>query len=286
MKEILEILKKSIVKIAFMLKNNNSLDLGKITMDTNNTGDMVKKFDIMSNEILIRNLKNCSSIRRIFSEEIEEPIIVNPKGKYMVTFDPLDGSGNLDVNISSGTIFGIFIDDDNDIIRASNIVAAGYGLYSAATQYVEVVDSINIYQIINGKMELIKANHIIPPKGKLYSFNHTNYDFRHPILDRLISECHHTKHTCRWAGCMVADAHRIMLKGGWWCYPGTETNYHGKIRLLYEAIPFSYIFKIGKGQNSSFSGDIMDIVIDLSKESGHKRTPIILASSEYELQSL
>jgi len=285
MKEILDTIKKSIITIAFMLKNNNSLNLGKVTNNTNNTGDMVKKFDIMSNEILIRNLKKCSNIKRIFSEEIEEPIMVNPEGKYMVTFDPLDGSGNLDVNISSGTIFGIFIDDDDNIIKASNIVAAGYGLYSAATQYVEVIDTINIYQMINGKMELIKANHIIPSKGKLYSFNHTNYDYRHPTLTRLISKAHSLRHSCRWAGCMVTDAHRIMLKGGWWCYPGTEKNYHGKIRLLYEAIPFSYIFKIGKGQNSSFSGDIMDVVIDLSKESGHKRTPIILASSEYDLQS-
>ena len=157
--DILETLKKSIISISTMLKDNSSLNLGIITSDINNTGDQVKKFDIISNNILIENLKKCSSIKRIFSEEIEHPIDVNPDGKYLVTFDPLDGSGNIDVNITSGTIFGIFLDDNKDIISAKNIVAAGYGLYSAATQYVEATDVINIYQYIDNEFKLIKKHH-------------------------------------------------------------------------------------------------------------------------------
>lgn len=278
MEDILIIIRNSIKQIAEILRNNNSLILGKITKNINDTGDEVKNFDLQSNNILLENLKKCKSIKRIFSEEIEEPIMVNPKGRYMVTFDPLDGSGNLDVNISSGTIFGIFIDDDDSIIKAKNVVAAGYGLYSGATQYLEATDKINIYQLIEDNWQLIKHNHFIPTSGKVYSFNHCNFDYIHSKLTTLLNLAKENRYSCRWAGCMVTDVHRIILKGGWWCYPSTKKNNNGKIRLLYEAIPFSYIFKLGKGCNSNFKNNLLESEINLQQDSGHKKTAIILGS--------
>lgn len=278
-KNILVTLRESIMEISEILRNNNSLILGSHTNDNNHSGDDVKHFDIASNDLLIKNLKKCTNIKRIFSEEIDEPIMVNPDGDYMVTFDPLDGSGNLDVNISSGTIFAIFIDDDDMIINTKNIVAAGYGLYSAATQYVEVTDTCNIYQNINSTWHIISQNHNIPMNKKLYSFNHSNHDYIHPELDDLFKQAIDNKSSVRWAGCMVADAHRILLKGGWWCYPATKKNPNGKIRLLYEAIPYAFMFKVCGGKYSTFNdNDILNMKINMKTDNCHIKVPVFLSS--------
>ena len=136
MEEILQIVKKSCIKISDIIKNSNSNELGSLANEYNLSGDDVKKLDLMANEILKKDLSELSCISCIGSEEDKELIFLNNSGDYMVCFDPLDGSSNIDVNITTGTIFAIYKFKDGKIQDGRNIVAAGYCLYGGSTQLI------------------------------------------------------------------------------------------------------------------------------------------------------
>ena len=234
-------------------------------------------------------------------------VLIEQEGKYIAVFDPLDGSSNIDANIPVGTIFGIFRNDDECIITdedpdqildaeerrclqntlqpGKNLVAAGYCLYSSATTLVFTlgngVDGFTLDESI-GEFTLTRKNIRIPPRGKIYSFNEANrWDWDQPLQD-YITDIQQgrgdtkTRYSSRYIGSMVADVHRTLLYGGVFGYPADRRNPDGKLRLLYEAAPMSFLVEQAGGLALTGKNRIME----LSPQSVHQRVPCILGSKE------
>jgi fructose-1,6-bisphosphatase I len=277
--EIIQVLKISCKNISQLIKTKNLLHLGSETENKNATDDAVKELDIQSNQILIDNLSKVSSVKYIASEEEEHLLLNNEDGKYLVSFDPLDGSSNIDVNVTIGTIFGIYIIGNDEKFKIS---CAGYSLYGSQTQFVLTHEKVELYQLLNDEFKLIKDDLRIPNKGKIVSmnlsYNHINFNKKY---ENLALELFDKGYTLRFVGSMVADGHRTLLKGGIFMYPANEKSKDGKIRLLYEAIPFAFIFEKAGGVGSNGVKRLLDVEFD----NIHQRTPIIL-SSKYEFSKL
>jgi fructose-1,6-bisphosphatase I len=280
--EILPILEKSFIEIAHLMRNQNTLELGDYMNEYNFSGDDVKQLDLKSNVILKTNLEKCDQVRCIGSEEDEElHYTKNENAPYLICFDPLDGSSNIDVNITTGTIFAIYrYDQNNEIKNGRNIIMSGYSLYGASTQYlIAHQNELSMYQYSCSDKKFVcnKKNMKIKEKGNIYSINEAN---KHILCDnrynRFIDLCIKENYTTRWVGSMVADAHRTLIKGGFFAYPANEKNKNGKIRLLYEAYPFAHIFEVAGGYGSNGEGQILDIPFP---ENIHQKTPIVLSSN-------
>lgn len=280
--DLLPTLEKSFLEIANLMKNQNTLDLGDYMDEYNFSGDDVKQLDLMSNVILKTNLEKCVQVRCIGSEEDKELHYTEHKNApYLICFDPLDGSSNIDVNITTGTIFAVYkYDDKNEITNGRNIIMSGYSLYGASTQYIIAYhNNVSMYQYVPSEQKFvcIKTNMKLKEKGNIYSINEANKhiwcDKRFvPFIDSRIKENYST----RWVGSLVADAHRTLIKGGFFAYPANEKNKDGKIRLLYEAYPFAHIFEIAGGFGSNGEEQLLDIPFP---KNIHQKTPIILSSN-------
>lgn len=282
MDEIQSILEDCFKHISQKIYNYNNLSLGSITKHKNLSDDQVKKLDIIADELLTQNLLKCSKIRNIASEESDTMLSTSHKNApYLVCFDPLDGSSNIDINITVGTIFAVYKYNNNKIKNGNNIVMAGYCLFGGSTQMIIAKkNNVSLYQLINQEFKIIEPNLKCPKQGTIYSINESNKnswcDVRYnQLTDDLINQ----KYNMRWVGSMVADAHRTLIKGGVFAYPGNYKNKKGKIRLLYEAYPFAYVFKQAEGLSSDGFKDILNIDFP---DDIHQKTPIIL-SSRYEL---
>jgi fructose-1,6-bisphosphatase I len=282
--EIVKLLEKGFIEISELIRNKNSLSLSNLTSSNNHSGDDVKQLDLLSNSILKDILLDCSSVRKIGSEE--EDTLYDTKYKdapYLVCYDPLDGSSNIDVNITTGTIFCIYkYNDDGTITNGHNIIASGYCLYGGATQYLLAYDNkICFYQYINQnkKFDLLNDNLKIKTKGSIYSLNESNKNkWLDKRFENIINKFIDEKYSARWVGSLVADGHRTIIKGGFFSYPGNTKDISGKIRLLYEAYPFAHIFHIGGGFSSNGEKNILDIDFP---ENIHQKIPIILCG-KYE----
>jgi len=254
-------------------------------------GEDQQKLDIYSNERMVEALDHTGKLCAMASEEEEGIIRIPdkyPKGKYLVCFDPLDGSSNIDVNISIGTIFGIYKKKDESSVSCENdfmqdgrkLVAAGYVIYGSSTMFVySTGHGVNGFTLDPSIGEYILSHKDlkIPEKGKILSINEINYhrwdehirnyvDYIKNLEDRV--------YTGRYIGSLVADFHRNLLKGGIFLYPGDSKNPRGKLRLLYEAAPMAYIIEQAGGRAVDGENDILDIV---PKEL-HERVPLIVGS--------
>jgi fructose-1,6-bisphosphatase I len=280
LKSIVETIKHSCNKISHYIRKKSLLRLGEVTDNRNSTNDAVKQLDLKTNKLFINDLSKNNSIKLLASEEEEELINCNKNGKYLVSFDPLDGSSNIDVNIDIGTIFGIF--EINENTKKNNIICAGYCLYGPQTQFVLAHEKVELYQLYNKEFILINEDLKIPNKGNIvsmnFSYNHINLDKRY---ENLALQLFDKGYTHRFVGSLVADAHRTLLKGGIFMYPKNKNSKTGKIRLLYEAIPFAFIFEKAGGVGSNG----VKRLIDVDFKDIHQRTEIIL-SSEYEFSKL
>ncbi|KAL3982651.1 Fructose-16-bisphosphatase 1 [Acanthocheilonema viteae] len=255
-------------------------------------GEDVKKLDIISNEYMINMLESSYTTCAMISEENDELIEVAPskQGKYIVTFDPLDGSSNIDCLASIGTIFGIYKkQSDNPVSLADllqsgrNMVAAGYALYGSATMLVlSTGNGVNGFTLDPSVGEFILTNHQmkIPQKGNIYSTNE-GYTSK---WSKGIQEYVNTRKyplkgepmNARYVGSMVSDIHRTLLYGGIFMYPAMKDKPMGKLRLLYEAIPMSYIIEQAGGMATNGIKPILDIV----PTSIHDRSPVFLGSPD------
>jgi len=280
LKSIVETIMHSCNKISHYIRKKSLLRLGQATENTNATNDAVKQLDLKTNKLFINDLSKINSIKLLASEEEEELINCNENGKYLVSFDPLDGSSNIDVNIDIGTIFGIF--EINENTKKNNIICAGYCLYGPQTQFVLAYEKVELYQLYNKEFILINEDLKIPNKGNVVSmnlsYNHINLDKRY---ENLALQLFDKGYTHRFVGSLVADAHRTLLKGGIFMYPKNQNSKTGKIRLLYEAIPFAFIFEKAGGIGSNG----VKRLINVDFKDIHQRTEIIL-SSEYEFSKL
>lgn len=293
MDNLISALEKSFKEISKLVRNQNSLDLGGLLNENNVSGDDVKELDVVSNNLLKHNLSQCSLVRTIGSEEEDELYQTSHvDAPYLVCYDPLDGSSNVDVNITTGTIFAVYQYDENGRIEnGRNIVMSGYCLYGGCTQYILAYNgSVSMYQYIPSKHcftcknEFVKIheNMKVQEKGTIFSLNeahkHKWCDKRfQPFIETMIEQ----KYSARWVGSMVADGHRTLIKGGFFAYPANENSVQGKIRLLYEAYPFAHIFETAGGVSTDGTTNILDIPYP---EKLHQKTPIILSSkTEYDI---
>jgi fructose-1,6-bisphosphatase I len=257
------------------------------TSNINYHGEEVKTLDMLSNEEFISNLKKSKYVVAMVSEE-ESCVIKtnNENGKYYVTFDPLDGSSNIDANINIGSIFGIYLNDNENYLRpGKEMICAGYILYGSATMLVlSMKNCVNGFCLDDnmGTFILSHPNIKIPTNTNIYSINEGNCEtWKKSIVDLIIyikstDETNNKKpYSLRYIGSMVADVHRTLLYGGLFMYPAGNNATSGKLRYLYEVAPMAHIIK-NAGGKSLIDGNID--ALDYVPSSIHQRVPIFMGS--------
>ncbi|MEP0368475.1 MAG: class 1 fructose-bisphosphatase [Cyclobacteriaceae bacterium] len=249
-------------------------------------GEDQQKLDVIANIRFTRALHNGGQVCAIVSEEDEEVIKLNNQGKYVVCMDPLDGSSNIDVNVSIGTIFSIYrrisplgtdITQEDLMQPGTEQVAAGYILYGSSTMLVYTTGhGVNGFTLEPslGEFVLSHANLTYPENGKIYSINEGAWNSFDKGLQDYISYCKDNDHTARYIGSLVADFHRNMFKGGIYMYPGTTKNPDGKLRLLYECNSLAFIVEQAGGLATNGKGRVMEI----APSSFHQRSPLFIGS--------
>jgi fructose-1,6-bisphosphatase I len=263
---------------------------------TNIHGENVKKLDVFANNQLVGVLQHGISCAGIGSEEMDDIVVFNDEvsnnSKYIVMFDPLDGSSNIDTNASIGTIFGVYrrvsklgspCAKDDFLQAGINQVAAGYIVYGSSTIFVYAtrrgVNGFTLDPSI-GEFCLSHPDMHCPETGKIYSVNHGNFFLYDLPVKKYIDSCQkRTKenggpYTQRYIGSMVSDLHRTLIKGGIFMYPGMIDKPQGKLRLMYECNPFAFIIEVAGGKATSGTQRILDI----QPEKLHQRTPLFIGS--------
>uniref|UniRef100_A0A3P9HBI9 Fructose-1,6-bisphosphatase isozyme 2 n=1 Tax=Oryzias latipes TaxID=8090 RepID=A0A3P9HBI9_ORYLA len=259
----------------------------------NVTGDDVKKLDVLSNDMVINMLQASYSTCCMVSEENKE-IIITPKdkrGKYVVCFDPLDGSSNIDCLASIGTIFAIYkrVSDgeptEQDALQPGrSMVCAGYALYGSATLVaLSTGAGLNFFMLdpAIGEFILIERNVRIKQKGKIYSLNEGYAKFFHPSINEYLRhkknpEDGSAPYGARYVGSMVSDVHRTIAYGGIFMYPANEKSPKGKLRLLYECNPIAFLVEQAGGLATTGTQRVLDV----QPETIHQRLPFVVGSPD------
>jgi fructose-1,6-bisphosphatase I len=267
-------------------------DAGSINVQ----GEDVKKLDIFANNQFMKVLQHGISCAGIASEELDDIVVfddeISNNAKYVVMFDPLDGSGNIDVNISIGTIFSVYrrvsergkpCTKEDFLQTGRNQVAAGYMVYGSSTMMVYAtrrgVNGFTLDPSI-GEFCLSHPDIQCPPDGNIYSVNHGNFFRYDKGVQEYINACQKKDktnggpYTQRYIGSMVADVHRSLIKGGIFMYPGTVDRPNGKLRLNYECNPFAFIMEVAGGRATN--GIIP--IIDVQPTELHQRMPMFIGS--------
>ncbi|KAL0606738.1 Fructose-1,6-bisphosphatase 1 [Plecturocebus cupreus] len=284
-----------------------------IAGSTNVTGDQVKKLDVLSNDLVMNMLKSSFATCVLVSEEDKHAIIVEPEkrstgaisahcslrlpGKYVVCFDPLDGSSNIDCLVSIGTIFGIYRKKSTDepsekdaLQPGRNLVAAGYALYGSATMLVLAMDcGVNCFMLdpAIGEFILVDKDVKIKKKGKIYSLNEGYAKDFEPAVTEYVQRKkfppdNSAPYGARYVGSMVADVHRTLVYGGIFLYPANKKSPNGKLRLLYECNPMAYVMEKAGGMATTGEEAVLDVIpTDI-----HQRAPVVLGSPDDVLEFL
>lgn len=263
---------------------------------TNVQGEAQQKLDVYADEVFINSFLRGGEVCGIGSEENDQYVSfdrpLSKKGKYVVLFDPLDGSSNIDVNVSIGTIFSIFrrtssIGDTaniNDFLqKGEEQVAAGYVIYGSSTMLVYTtghgVNGFTLEPSI-GEFCLSHPNMIIPEDGKVYSINEGHLNSTSKGVQAYVDYCKQSDkatnrpYSARYIGSLVADFHRNLIKGGIYIYPSTKSAPNGKLRLLYECSPLAYLVEQAGGVASDGKRRVMDI----HPSELHERIPLFIGS--------
>ena len=268
MNEIIEAIKQSAIKIQELIQNG---DTSKSSQE-NSTGDTQLKLDIASDIVIEKIFKNISQIKQIVSEEQENIININENGTYLIAYDPLDGSSLVDVNLSVGSIFGIY----KESFSGHNIVACVYVVYGPRVELViSYNNKVEMFRLQKGKFNFIqeiKLNN----KGNLNAPGSTQQCWE-PYHKELIDDIFKDGYRLRYSGGMVPDLHQILLKGGGlFSYPGTLDKPKGKLRQLFEVFPFAHVFENAGGQ----SIDGTHRILDIKTTHIHDTSPCFFGSNE------
>ncbi len=289
---ILEIA-KAVQEIALLTSQGGLADVLGSLDSQNVQGETQKKLDVLSDEILIQTFRSGNLVAGIASEENDEPIR-NPKGgSFLCLFDPLDGSSNIDVNVSVGTIFSILPATPNTNLVVSDYlqqgrkqIAAGYAIYGPATMLVFSLGYGShgfTFDAASGQFILTHPGIQVPADTSEFAINASNERFWEAPVSRYISECKQGKASVRgrdfnmrWIASMVADVHRILMRGGVFMYPKDtkDPSKPGRLRLMYEANPMTFVVEQAGGLGSTGRQRILDV----QPESIHQRIPVILGS--------
>lgn len=268
-------------------------NMGSLTA-TNVQGETQKALDMITHDIFVEAVQNSGYVAGMVSEEIAELITVAEKhkqnGQYLMLFDPLDGSSNVNVNISVGTIFSILKSDHKQPALADFLqpgtaqICAGYALYGTSTMFVLTTgNGVNGFTLDaqSGTFYLTHANMQIPPDTQEFAVNVSNYRFWQEPVQRYVDEClqgvegeRQQDFNMRWVASMVAEVHRILVRGGVFMYPIDSKSTTGKLRLMYEANPMSFIVEQAGG--AATTGHMR--IVDLTPAGIHQRVPVMLGS--------
>lgn len=277
------------------LRRAGLLDILGTTGETNVQGEAVKKLDTIANETLVKVFQHTGLVCALASEEMEKPLFLSenwPHGKYMLLFDPLDGSSNTDVNMPMGTIFSVLRYEGatgpaaEDLLRGgTQQVAAGYLMYGSSTVLVftsgKGVHEFTLDPAL-GEYLLSKEGIRMPPKGAVYSANEGNAGKWVPGARRFIDylkepdQVTGRPYALRYSGCLVADVHRLLIGGGIYLYPAETNKPEGKLRLLYEANPLAMVVEQAGGRASTGAERILAI----TPEALHQRVPLLIGSGD------
>jgi fructose-1,6-bisphosphatase I len=280
--------------IADQVRRAGLSDILGATGERNVQDESVQKLDVFANQALLRCLGSRGNVAVMASEEDARPVVVprdRRDGRYVVVFDPLDGSSNIDVNVSVGTIFSILRRDPDptqardplvDVLQTGRRqVAAGYVVYGSSTMLVYTAGNgvsgftldpdIGAFLLSHPRIEM-------PEAGSIYSVNEANADsfpeaYR-TFLTRLKSGVTGRTYSSRYIGSLVADFHRTLLKGGIFLYPSTRQHAQGKLRLMYEANPIAFLAE----QAGGLATDGRRNILDIAPSDLHQRTPLIVGS--------
>ena len=259
-------------------------------------GEVQQKLDIIANDQLIDGVKGCKSLAGLASEEMELPVPVQGTGDYLLLFDPLDGSSNIDVNVSIGTIFSILKKQDPNaplqtsdfLLSGRHQVAAGYVVYGPqTTMALTLGDGVVMFTLNKetGEFLLIKDAVTISPSTKEFAINMSNMRHWADPVRRYVEEClagttgvRDKDFNMRWIASMVADVHRVLSRGGVFMYPWDKRDPKkaGKLRLMYEANPMSFLVEQAGGASINGTQTIMD----LQPTGLHERVSVMLGSKE------
>jgi len=272
------------------------MDIVGDTGDVNIQGEKVKKLDVFANDTLTGVLRRGISCAGVVSEEEEHFIAFDDemscRSKYLVAFDPLDGSSNIDNGISIGTIFGVYlrktapgipVTEEDFHLEGKNMVAAGYVLYGSSTIFVYATNrKVNAFTLDPsvGEFFLSHPDIKVPEDGNILSVNYTNFYNYAPEIQRFLANCQLKNKedegaiVQRHVASMVADLHRNLIKGGILLNPGTTKFPDGKLRLAYECNPWAFIFEVAGGR----AIDGKQRILDIPFKDIHQRTPLIIGS--------
>jgi fructose-1,6-bisphosphatase I len=260
-------------------------------------GEVQQKLDVIANDLLIAGVQSCQSLAGIASEENEDPLPVGKGvGDYLLLFDPLDGSSNIDVNVSIGTIFSILKKPNPnaplttaDFLQAGRTqVAAGYVVYGPQTTLViSLGEGVDVFTLdsVSGEFLLIKQGVQISESTREFAINMSNMRHWAAPVKRYVDEClagsggvRQKDFNMRWIASMVADVHRVLSRGGVFMYPWDQRDPKkpGKLRLMYEANPMGFLVEQAGG--AVING--VDTILDLQPQALHERVSVILGSKE------
>lgn len=291
------------IKLAAKIVNRDVRKAGLVDIlgehgTMNIQGEEVKKLDVIANDIFIDSLSQSGDICAILSEEEDDFRPVNTpagkQGKYIIAIDPMDGSSNIDANVTIGTIFSIWKRQSplgsevtlDDCLQAGNEqVAAGYVVYGSSTMLVYTTGSgVNGFtlDVSIGDFCLSHPNMTTPPMGQICSINSGNYRSFSEGMQEYIDYTNNKGYTGRYIGSFVADFHRNMVKGGIYLYPATEKSPNGKLRLLYECNPMAFLIEQAGG--IATTGKIR--VLDIKPSDLHQRIPLIIGSKDMVEEAL
>ena len=293
-------------QIGSLVNRSGISNLTGLTGEQNVQGEDQKKLDVISNEVFCNCLRSSGRTGVIASEEEDLPVAVEEtfSGDYVVVFDPLDGSSNIDAGISVGSIFGIYapseecsiedMDDPETMMNkcvanvcqpGRNLLVSGYVLYSSSTVMVLTIGKgvwgFTLDPLV-GEYVLSHPDIKIPETGKIYSFNEGNYGGWTPQLKAYMDSLKDADkwggkpYSARYIGSLVGDFHRTLLYGGIYGYPGDTKNVNGKLRLLYECAPMSMLAEQAGGLGSTG----FERVLDIMPEQVHQRVPLFVGSKK------
>ena len=270
------------------------LGISKLAGSENAQGEVQKTLDVLSDELFVRGTEWSGLVGALASEEMDAVKMIPGKGRLALVFDPLDGSSNLDVNVAVGSIFSV-LELPEGAAQAADVlqpgtrqVAAGYAIYGPSTELVLTVGNGTHGFTLDreiGNYVLTRRDLRIPESASEYAINAANRRFWEPPITRYIDECKAGREgprgrdfNTRWVASMVADVHRILVRGGVYMYPRDQKEAHreGRLRLMYEANPMSFLIEQAGGAASTGRARIMDV----QPSALHQRIPVIIGSRD------
>ncbi|MFZ3218211.1 MAG: class 1 fructose-bisphosphatase [Candidatus Acidiferrales bacterium] len=266
--------------------------MGAATGGANFDGDAQKRLDLVANELFIQGLSR-APLAAILSEELPHPLALDASAPLAVAIDPLDGSSNIDANVSIGTIFAIFPAVENAADPAQHFlrpgreqIAAGFIIYGPQTSLVFTMgDGVQVFTLDRraGEFRLAIAKLVVPHDSTEYAVNAANYRHWDDSIRAYVDDCIRgadgplgQDHNMRWIASLVADAYRILVRGGVFLYPGDQRRTHGRgrLRCIYEANPIAFLIEQAGGSAT----DTVQRILDVKPRELHARTPIVFGS--------